>query len=102
MSVKERTSEIGLRIAVGATPRNILFQFLVESTILALGGWIGGIALGAAGATVVTLSTTWNVAAPATAILASFAMAVVIGVGFGAVPARKASLIPPVRALVTK
>ncbi|MEP7343869.1 MAG: ABC transporter permease [Gemmatimonadaceae bacterium] len=102
MSVKERTSEIGLRIAVGATPRNILFQFLVESTILALGGWIGGIALGAAGATAVSLSTTWNVAAPAEAIAVSFAMAVLIGVGFGAVPARKASLIPPVRALVTK
>jgi ABC-type antimicrobial peptide transport system permease subunit len=50
----------------------------------------------------VSLSTTWRVAAPAEAITASFAMAIVIGVGFGAVPARKASRIPPIRALVTR
>lgn len=47
ISLKERTSEIGLRIAVGARPRDILIQFLLEATALSLGGWLVGIALAA-------------------------------------------------------
>src|SRR5262249_25018351 len=49
LSVRERTSEIGLRVAVGATPRDIVVQFLLESLILALCGWTAGVALGGAG-----------------------------------------------------
>jgi putative ABC transport system permease protein len=101
LSVKERTSEIGLRIAVGATSRNILTQFLLESTILALSGWAGGILIGAAGVTIIGVSTAWPVAAPVPAMLGSLAMAVIIGVGFGAIPARKAAMIPPMQALLT-
>ncbi|HEU4994090.1 MAG TPA: ABC transporter permease [Gemmatimonadaceae bacterium] len=99
LSVKERTSEIGLRMAVGAEPRDVLTQFLLESSALSLGGWLAGMLLGAVGATVVQLATEWQVGAPLQAILASFAMAVVIGLGFGAIPARRAAMIPPVRAL---
>lgn len=99
LSVKERTSEIGLRMAVGAQPRDVLTQFLLESSALSLGGWLAGMLLGAVGATVVQLATEWQVGAPLQAILASFAMAVVIGLGFGAIPARRAAMIPPVRAL---
>jgi putative ABC transport system permease protein len=100
LSVRERTSEIGLRMAVGARPRDILLQFLLESSALALGGWIGGVLIGAAGSVAVAASTTWPVAAPADAIVMSLAMAVTIGLGFGAVPARAASRIPPMRALL--
>lgn len=101
LSVKERTGEIGLRMAVGARPRDVLMQFLLEATLLALGGWTVGILLGAAGAAAVAAGTQWPVAAPVQAILASLAMAVTIGLGFGAVPARKAAMIPPIGALRT-
>jgi putative ABC transport system permease protein len=99
LSVKERTSEIGLRMAVGARPRDILIQFLFEATLLALGGWTGGIVVGVGGATVVALSTTWQIGVPWEAFLVSLGMATIIGLGFGAFPARRASLIPPIRAL---
>lgn len=101
LSVRERTSEIGLRMAVGARPRDILLQFLLEATVLALGGWIGGILIAAVGSIAVAASTSWPVAAPANAILVSLAMAVTIGLGFGAVPARSAARIPPLQALLT-
>jgi len=100
LSVKERTSEIGLRRAVGATPRDVLVQFLLEASALAFGGWALGILLGGAGAAALKAFTQWQIAPPAQAIAASFGMAVIIGLGFGAIPARKASVIPPVRALV--
>jgi putative ABC transport system permease protein len=99
LSIKERTGEIGLRRAVGARPRDILVQFLAEATVLALGGWIAGAAAGALGAGAVALGTEWKVAVPVEALLASLAMATVTGLGFGAFPARKASLLPPIQAL---
>jgi len=101
LSVRERTSEIGLRLAVGATPRDIAIQFLLEATLLALGGWLAGIAVGIGGAAIVGVAATWPVALPAQAMLGSLAMSLVIGLGFGAIPARRAASIPPVRALVT-
>jgi putative ABC transport system permease protein len=99
LSVKERTGEIGLRMAVGATPRDILVQFLCEATLLALGGWLGGLALGAAGAAAVAVGTAWNVALPTDALLASLAMSLTMGLVFGVVPARQASRVPPIDAL---
>jgi len=102
LSVKERTSEIGLRRAVGATPRDVLVQFLLEASVLALGGWVFGILLGGTGAAALKAITQWEIAAPAQSIAASFGMAVIIGVGFGSIPARKASAIPPVQALVSR
>jgi putative ABC transport system permease protein len=102
LSVRERTGEIGLRMAVGAQPRDILVQFLFEATLLAMGGWTGGILLGMAGATVVALSTTWTIGVPWEALLVSVGMAMTIGLGFGAFPALRASLIPPIQALRTE
>lgn len=99
LSVKERTAEIGLRMALGARPRDILGQFLIEATLLALGGWAAGTLLGVLGAAGVALGTTWAIAVPRDALIASFAMAVATGLGFGAVPARRASLLPPIEAL---
>jgi putative ABC transport system permease protein len=102
LSVRERTGEIGLRMAVGAQPRDILVQFLFEATLLAMGGWTGGILLGMAGATAVALSTTWTIGVPWEALLVSVGMAMTIGLGFGAFPALRASLIPPIQALRTE
>jgi ABC-type antimicrobial peptide transport system permease subunit len=100
MSVKERTGEIGLRMAVGATPLDVLVQFLVEATLVALAGWVAGLAIGAASVAVVAFGTEWMLGMPLPALLASFAMAVIIGLGFGSLPARKASRLPPIEALV--
>jgi putative ABC transport system permease protein len=102
LSVKERTGEIGLRLAVGARPRDILVQFLAEATALALGGWLAGVALAALGTVGLALGTSWKVAVPVGALLASLAMALITGLGFGAVPARRASRLPPIRALGTE
>lgn len=99
LSLKERTSEIGLRMAVGARPRDILIQFLAEAAMLALGGWLAGVAVGGLAAAAVGFGTSWPVAAPVDALLGSLAMAVVTGLGFGAFPARAASLLPPIDAL---
>jgi putative ABC transport system permease protein len=101
LSVKERTAEIGLRMAVGARPVDVLLQFLGEAALLTLAGWAGGAAAAAAGGVALALGTTWPVAVPARALAASLLMALVTGVGFGAFPARKASRLPPIRALAT-
>jgi putative ABC transport system permease protein len=101
LSVRERTGEIGLRMAVGARPRDVLVQFLAEATALALGGWLLGIAAGGLGAAAVAFATDWRIGLPLEALLASLAMAAATGLGFGAVPARKASLLPPIQALRT-
>jgi putative ABC transport system permease protein len=102
LSVKERTGEIGLRLAVGATPRDILSQFLFEASLLALGGWAIGALIGALGATAVALGTAWKVALPLPALAGSIIMTAAIGLGFGALPARRASRMPPVQALAAR
>jgi len=99
LSVKERTGEIGLRMAVGARPRDVLVQFVAEATMLALGGWAVGAALATLGSTAVAFGTRWAVGFPAGAAAATLVMALVIGVGFGALPARRAALLPPIEAL---
>jgi putative ABC transport system permease protein len=102
LSVRERTSEIGLRMAVGAEPRDILIQFLIEAMVLALAGWAGGALLGGAAAVALGWLAGWPVGLPVTAIASSLAIAVVIGLGFGALPARNAARIPPIDALVRR
>ena len=99
MSVKERTSEIGLRMAVGARPADILVQFLSEATMLALGGWLAGLIAGLSGAAMVLYFAHWKVAISASMLLASLGTVLIAGIGFGTYPARKASQIPPIRAL---
>ncbi len=102
LSVKERTGEIGLRRAVGARPRDILVQFLLEAGLLALLGWAAGTGAGAVGAAGVALVTAWKVAWPMKAVLASLIMAAATGLGFGALPARRASLLSPIQALAAE
>ena len=99
MSVKERTTEIGLRIAVGAKRRDILVQFLLEAIVIAAGGWVAGMSLGAIGALTVSAMTTWKTVIPAELVLSTLGIMFATGLGFGAYPARKASLLPPIQAL---
>lgn len=107
ISVTERTKEIGLRKAIGAKNRDILYQFLVESATLSLGGGILGIFFGFyLGRTVANLiskfvweDTQWPVVFSPTSAIIAFAVAAVVGIFFGLYPARKASLLSPIEAL---
>ena len=99
ISVAERTREIGIRKAVGATRREILWQFLVESAVLTLVGGATGVALGAICAEALAVWTPVPAAVPVWAVIVALGMAIVTGVIFGIVPAYRASHLDPVHAL---
>jgi putative ABC transport system permease protein len=106
VSVTERTREIGIRIALGARPRDILRQFLVESVVLSSIGGVIGIALGvgaSAGITalinVVLPSSKWPLAVSIPAAVVALLFAAGVGVFFGYYPARRASRLDPIEAL---
>jgi putative ABC transport system permease protein len=99
LSVKERTGEIGLRMAVGARPQDILLQFLTEAALLSMVGWLAGASVGGLATVALSLGTEWRVGLPTATVLSSLAMTAVSGLGFGAFPARKAARLPPIRAL---
>jgi putative ABC transport system permease protein len=99
VSVTERTREIGIRIAVGAKGRDILFQFLIESLLLSLMGGMLGIGIGVVGTLILTHFTQWPTLFSIKAILLAFLFSGSVGVFFGFYPARKASLLNPIDAL---
>jgi len=99
ISVTERTREIGVRKALGATRREILFQFLVEASTLTLVGGLVGLALGGLVAMGVRSATPIPAMIPMWSIGAAIIAAVVTGVFFGIYPALKASRLDPVEAL---
>jgi ABC-type antimicrobial peptide transport system permease subunit len=99
VSVTERTREIGLRMAVGARPRDILWQFLVEAALLCLLGGVGGIILGRVGSTLVSLMAGWPVEMSFAAILGAAGVSAAVGLVFGYYPAWKASRLDPIEAL---
>ncbi len=99
VSVTERTKEIGLRKAVGAQRIDILIQFLVESTTLALIGGIVGVGIGIAGAEVVASIWGWRTLVSVTYGIVSFIVSAFVGVFFGAYPAWKAAKLHPIDAL---
>jgi putative ABC transport system permease protein len=99
MSVKERTAEIGLRMAIGAKPRDILGQFLLEATSIAAGGWLAGMAIAAVVISIIARATGWTTSVSSGPVLITLAIVVSSGLIFGAYPARKASLMPPLEAL---
>ena len=102
LSVRERTTEIGLRMAVGARQVDILAQLLIESTALALAGWLAGLLTGTAIAAGLAAATTWPLALPGAAVVASFVLALATGVVFGSLPARRASRLSPIEALASQ
>ena len=99
ISVTERTREIGVRKALGATRREILWQFLVESTTVTLVGAGAGMLLGGTGALLVRSLTPLPAAVPLWSVGAALGVALVSGVGFGLYPAVRASRLDPVDAL---
>jgi putative ABC transport system permease protein len=99
VSVTERTREIGLRLAVGARRREVLVQFLVEAMVLSLLGGLVGIAAGIAAARGLTALMEWPTQISLDAIVLAFAIAAIIGIGFGYYPARRASRLDPIEAL---
>ena len=99
VSVTERTREIGIRIAVGAKRRQIMFQFLVESAVLSLVGGVIGIGVGVAAAKLTTAWAGWpTIISPAFLVLA-FVFSATVGIVFGLYPAHKASRLNPIDAL---
>jgi putative ABC transport system permease protein len=99
VSVTERTREIGLRMAIGAQGRDILQQFLIESTALsALGGLIG-IGLGLGGTMAIGALDQWPTVIKGNSILLAFGFSALVGIFFGFYPARKASALNPIEAL---
>jgi putative ABC transport system permease protein len=99
VSVTERTREIGLRMAVGAKPRYILTQFLVEALTLAVMGGLVGVALGLLGAQRLAARFQWPMLIRWDVVLVAVGFSALIGVGFGLYPARKASRLDPIEAL---
>jgi putative ABC transport system permease protein len=99
VSVTERTREIGIRKALGATRRNILLQFLTEAVTLCVIGGLVGIGAGIGGALLLRDSFGWSTAIGTSSIALAFAFAAGIGVVFGVWPARRAAFLDPIEAL---
>jgi putative ABC transport system permease protein len=99
VSVTERTREIGIRMAIGARAREVLFQFLVEAVALSsLGGGLG-MALGVLGSYVAARAIGLPFEILSDVLFLAFGFSAVVGVGFGFVPARKAARLKPIDAL---
>jgi putative ABC transport system permease protein len=99
VSVTERTREIGIRMAVGATEHDVQWQFLSEALVLSSMGGLAGIALGIVASTLITRLIHWStVVSPISVVVAAFFSAAV-GIFFGYYPARKAARMDPIEAL---
>jgi putative ABC transport system permease protein len=99
VSVTERTKEIGLRKAVGATRNQILFQFLIETMTLSILGGVIGILLGVGIASIFTLTGLITAVITPGSILMAFSFSMAIGVFFGLYPAYRAANLHPMEAL---
>jgi putative ABC transport system permease protein len=99
VSVTERTREIGVRMAIGASRRDILLQFLIEAIMLSLLGALVGIVFGVVGAEIVSLFAKMAMPISLWSILISVGFSIIVGVFFGFYPARKAAYLNPAEAL---
>ncbi|MEW5909808.1 MAG: ABC transporter permease [Thermodesulfobacteriota bacterium] len=99
VSVTERTREIGLRMAVGATGTHIMIQFLIESVFLSLIGGLLGAILGIGGSLGMSAYGKWPAIIDFKSVLLAFGFSAAVGIFFGFYPARKASLLDPIEAL---
>ena len=102
VSVTERTREIGIRIAVGARPRDVMTQFLIEALVLSiLGGAIGAL-LGPFGAVLMSGTNGFPFVLDPLSILLAFGVAAMVGIIFGFYPAQRAARLDPIVALRTE
>jgi len=99
VSVKERTKEIGLRMAIGAKGKDILAQFLIESVLISITGGVLGVIIGLLATVGVSLFIGWSVSITLYSIVISFLVCTITGVFFGWYPARKAAELEPISAL---
>ena len=99
VSVTERTREIGIRKALGATYNNILLQFLIESAVIGIIGGFLGVVLGIGASYAISTFAEWKTVISVPIIIISVVFSVGIGVFFGIYPARKAALLDPIEAL---
>jgi putative ABC transport system permease protein len=99
VSVTERTREIGVRVAVGATEEAIQLQFLGESIMLSLVGGAAGVLFGVIGSYLVGQTLHWPIQMSLESVVIAAIFSVAVGVFFGYYPARKASLLDPIEAL---
>ncbi len=99
VSVTERTREIGLRKAIGATNKDIMAQFLVEAILMSFIGGITGVLLGSGISVLITLFAGWAVRISSSSIILATGFSLIVGIVFGLWPARKAAKLDPVEAL---
>ena len=99
VSVTERTREIGLRLAVGATEAAVQLQFLGEAVMLTLFGGLSGVLLGSLGCAVFGRILEWSVRVPFESLALGPMVAIAVGIGFGFYPARRAARLDPIEAL---
>jgi putative ABC transport system permease protein len=99
VSVTERTREIGVRKALGATKLNILLQFLIEAVVLCLLGGLLGVLLGTEVANIFHSSLQWNTEVTPASVLLAFGFSAAVGMIFGVWPARRAARLDPILAL---
>jgi putative ABC transport system permease protein len=99
VTVTERTREIGVRKALGATKGNILLQFLVESTILCILGGLLGLLLGASASALLAKYAGWQTVVTSSSALMAFGFSAAVGMVFGIWPAKRAASLDPIEAL---
>jgi len=99
VSVKERTREIGLRKALGATPRDILMQFLVEAVMITFMGGLAGIVLAGVISWLIATLAQWKMIISIGSLLLAFIFSAGVGIVFGLWPAKQAAALDPIRAL---
>lgn len=99
VSIRERTREIGIRVAIGARRKDILFQFLIESVVLSSFGGVIGMIIGVIAAVLIAFFGHWPISVSPLVIFVAFLFSLLVGIVFGLYPANRASRLHPIEAL---